>query len=92
MEKYISKELEIFKEQLRVKAIESFDRTLQGEYLQNRLENIREKSCGEFTKDEIILVNEYIDIIIANENERAKFLYNKGFEDCISLLKELCIL
>ena len=85
-------EFECFVEQLLDNAEKNFKATEQYKLLQEKLDQMNRDCDTMLTKDEKDFVVTCFELILDVEGQKEYYIYRKGLEDCISILRELGVL
>lgn len=88
----LSKEYNFFMDELLNRAIEAFQSTEQYKLLQEKLKRMDDDCETMFTKEAHDFATECFELILHVESQEEQFVYRKGFQDCVWLLKTLGVL
>ena len=85
-------EFEYFLEQLIDNAVKNFKETEQYKFLQEKLDQMDRDCDNMLTKDEKDFIVTCFELILDVDGQQERYIYRKGLEDCVSILKELGVL
>jgi len=88
----LNKEYDLFMDELLNHAVMAFKSTEQYKLLQERLERMDCDCQTMFTQEEQGFATECFELILDVGGQEEQYVYRKGFQDCVWLLKSLGVL
>ena len=86
------KEFDFFVEEMLSNAVKDFKETTQYELLQEKLEQMERDCDTSLTEDGKEFALECFDLLLDVGGQQEHYVYRKGLQDCVSLLKYLGVL
>jgi len=85
-------EYDFFMDELLSRSVEEFKKTEESKLLQEKLDRMDCDCETMFTKAERSFATECFEVLLEVSGQEEKYVYRKGFRDCVLLLKTLGIL
>jgi len=88
----VNKEFDFFVDELLSRAVEEFKSTDEYDLLKEKLDAMERDCDTMFTKEEKDFAIECFELILEVDSKEEQYVYRKGLQDCVFILKNLGVL
>jgi len=88
----VNKEFALFIDELLSRAVEEFKSTDEYDLLKEKLDAMERDCDTMFTKEEKDFAVECFELILEVDSKEEQYVYRKGLQDCVFILKNLGVL